>query len=172
MELKLTFRKAEIEDTENIWKIIQEAIERRRIEGSRQWQDGYPDLESIKLDIQNKVGFVYVQGKIIIGYAAIIFEIEPAYESIEGSWESSGSYAVVHRVAVSNDFVGKGIASQLFLKVENFVKSKNIFTIKVDTNFDNIPMLKIFERLNYKYRGLVFFRGSARQAFEKILTPQ
>ena len=169
MDLKLTLRKAEIDDAEYIWKIIKEAIERRRIEGSRQWQDGYPNLESIKSDIQNEVGFVYEQEKKIIGYAAIIFEIEPAYENIKGSWESSGNYAVIHRVAVSNDFVGKGIASRIFLEIENFVKSRNISTIKVDTNFDNIPMLKIFERLNYKYRGTVYFRGSARQAFEKIL---
>ena len=40
---------------------------------------------------------------------------------------------------------------------------------KLDTNFDNAPMLKILDKLGYTYCGEVFFRGSARKAFEKIL---
>jgi hypothetical protein len=39
----------------------------------------------------------------------------------------------------------------------------------VDTNFDNLPMLNIFEKLGYTYCGEVYFRGSARRAYEKVL---
>jgi GNAT superfamily N-acetyltransferase len=169
MELKLKFKKAEFEDANAIWKIMQGAIDKRRLEGSKQWQDGYPNLESINSDIEHGVGFVYKLGSKIVAYAAIIFEIELAYETIEGSWENTGKYAVVHRVAVSSDLAGEGIGSRIFLEIEHYVKSKNRFAIRVDTNFDNTPMLKIFEKLNYKYRGKVYFRGSAREAFEKNL---
>ncbi len=163
-------RKAEDSDIQVIWKIIQQAIERRKKDGSEQWQNGYPNKESIKDDIENGVGFVYEQEENIVAYAAIIFDIEAAYEIIEGKWKSSGKYAVVHRVAVSNDFAGKGIATALFLEIENLVKSQNYFVIKVDTNFDNVPLLKILEKLKYEYCGKVYFRGSERKAFEKILT--
>jgi hypothetical protein len=30
-------------------------------------------------------------------------------------------------------------------------------------------MLKIFERMNFSYCGEVYFRGSPRKAFEKVL---
>ena len=162
-------RKAIESDLQNIWKILEEAIERRKTDGSKQWQDGYPNLESIKSDLENGVGYIYEKDEMIAAYAAVIFDIEPAYEIIEGKWKSSGKYANVHRVAVSTDFAGKGIATQFFSEIENIVKSQNYFVIKVDTNFDNIPMLKIFEKLNYEYCGKVFFRGSERKAFEKML---
>lgn len=166
---QIIFRKAKESDIQNIWNILQQAIERRKSDGSDQWQNGYPNLETIQNDLANSVGYVYeIKGK-IAAYAAIIFDIEPAYEIIEGNWKSSGPYVVVHRVAVSADFAGKGIATQLFLEIENFAKSKDFFVIKVDTNFDNFAMLKILEKLKYEYCGKVYFRGSERKAFEKIL---
>ena len=169
LEDEYILRKAEISDQDSIWKILQQAIQRRKNDGSNQWQDGYPNSETAIIDIKNKVGFVLEINNEIAGYAAIIFDIEPAYEMIEGSWLTAGKYAVIHRVAISEKFLGKGIATKLFFKIENFVKSQQISSIKVDTNFDNIQMLKILEKLSYTYCGEVHFRGSPRKAFEKIL---
>ena len=91
------FRKATVYDREKIWKILQDAIKRRKVDGSRQWQDGYPNLETVDTDIQQDYGYVLeIQGE-IAAYAAVIFEKEPAYEIIEGKWLSSGKYVVVHR---------------------------------------------------------------------------
>lgn len=170
LEENFILRRADITDQENIWKILQQAVQRRKNDGSNQWQDGYPHSETAIIDIQNKVGFVLEKKKEIVGYAAIIFDVEPAYENIEGKWLSEGKYAVIHRVAVSEKFLGKGIATELFIKIEDFVKSKQVFSIKVDTNFDNIQMLKILDKLKYSYCGEVHFRGSPRKAFEKILS--
>lgn len=162
-------RKAKISDKEKIWEILQQAIKRRKADGSNQWQDGYPNPETIDTDIKNGYGFVLEAGGEVAAYAAIIFEIEPAYEIIEGKWLSSAEYAVVHRVAVSDHFAGKGIATKLFLEIEKAAKSNQVFSIKADTNYDNPAMLRILEKLNYTYCGEVYFRGSARKAFEKIL---
>lgn len=162
-------RKAEDSEVKLIWEILQQAISRRKSDGSDQWQNGYPNEDSIKDDINNGAGYIYEIDEKIACYAAVIFDIEPAYEIIEGKWKSSGKYAVVHRVAISKDFAGKGIATRLFSEIENLVKSKEYFVIKVDTNFDNLAMLKILEKLKYEYCGKVYFRGSERNAFEKIL---
>ncbi|WHF52179.1 GNAT family N-acetyltransferase [Chryseobacterium gotjawalense] len=163
------FRKAVSDDKETIWKILQQAIERRKNDGSTQWQDGYPNLETIENDIQNDYGFVLTLEDTILGYAAVIPDTEPAYETIEGKWLSDGKYMVVHRVAVSTESAGKGIATQIFKEIEKIALSKNILSIKVDTNFDNIPMLKILDKLGYQYCGEVYFRNAARKAFEKLL---
>lgn len=169
LEEKFHFREAIFSDQEAIWEIIQQAIERRKNDGSNQWQDGYPNPGTIKSDIENKVGFLLESSKQIIGYAAVLFDIEPAYEIIEGEWLSNQPYAVVHRVAVSNNYAGKGIATQIFKEIEKRVIENKIFSIKVDTNYDNVPMLKILKKLGYTYCGEVYFRGSARKAFEKLL---
>ena len=169
---QLSLRKADNADADRIWEILQQAINKRKEEGSDQWQDGYPNAETPLIDIQNKVGFVLELKNEIVGYTAIIFDGEEAYENIEGKWLSNGNYAVIHRVAISEKFLGKGIATALFLKIEEFVKAKQIYSIKVDTNFDNVQMLKILDRLQYSYCGEVHFRGSPRKAFEKILSSE
>ena len=170
LDQEYILRKAEISDKEVIWEMLQQAIQRRKNDGSNQWQDGYPNSETAVIDIKNDVGFVLEIKGNIAGYAAIIFDIEPAYEVIEGNWLSNGKYAVIHRVAISEKFLGQGIAKNLFLEIANYVISQNISSIKVDTNFDNIQMLKILQRLHYTYCGEVYFRGSPRKAFEKILS--
>ncbi|WP_291286784.1 GNAT family N-acetyltransferase [Flavobacterium sp.] len=165
----LILRKADISEVPQIWNILQDAIEQRRLDGSTQWQDGYPNELTIHTDIENDHGYVLTENNIILAYAAILFDKEPAYEDIEGQWLTDGDYAAVHRVAVSKLAKGKGIATKLFKKIEGLSIEHNIYSIKVDTNFDNIPMLKILDRLKYTYCGEVFFRGGARKAYEKKL---
>jgi GNAT superfamily N-acetyltransferase len=162
-------RKALLNDKEVIWKIIEKAIIRRKEDGSKQWQDGYPNLDSIENDIKNDYGYVLESENKILGYAAIMFEIEPAYEIIEGEWLSDQKYVVIHRVAISEECIGLGLATKIFKKIERIAVFNNIFSIKVDTNFDNIPLLRILDKLKYTYCGEVYFRGSARKAFQKLL---
>lgn len=162
-------RKAQISEAEIIWQILQQAIERRRKDGSNQWQDGYPNLEVVKTDISLGKGYVLEIDNTIAAYAALVFNDEPAYNEIIGDWLSNDDFLVIHRVAVSDDFLGKGIAVLLFQKLEEFAKENQVFSIKVDTNFDNLAMLHILEKLDYQYCGEVYFRGSARKAFEKVL---
>lgn len=165
----LKFRKAEFQDSKSIWKILQQGIERRKNEGSEQWQDGYPNPETIKRDIENNFGFVLACQNEIIAYCALIFNNEPAYGEIEGKWLTNCDFLVVHRMAVENQFLGKGIAQKLFKLIEDFAMKNSVFSIKVDTNFDNSTMLKILGKLGYIYCGEVYFRGSPRKAFEKVL---
>ncbi|WDF62383.1 GNAT family N-acetyltransferase [Flavobacterium sp. KACC 22763] len=166
---QLVLRKAVLSEIPAIWEILQDAIEQRRLDGSTQWQDGYPNELSIKSDIENGYGYVFTEDESILAYAAIIFDKEPAYENIEGKWLTDDDYTVVHRVAVSKLAKGKGIATKLFQSIEGLSVENKIYSIKVDTNFDNTPMLKILDRLKYTYCGEVYFRGSARKAFEKRL---
>ena len=165
----MNLRKATLSEIPAIWKILQQAIERRKQDGSAQWQDGYPNEQSIHNDLANDSAYVLAANDQIIAYAAIIFDVEPAYTDIVGNWLTNEEYLVVHRVATSNEVTGKGVATQLFKLIEDIALDADVYSIKVDTNFDNVPMLKILEKLGYTYCGEVFFRGSARKGFEKVL---
>ena len=142
------FRKAELSEIAPIWEILQQAIRRRKEDGSNQWQDGYPNPEVIQKDIEKGEGFVLADGETIIGYSAVLINDEPAYSTIEGKWLTNDDFVVMHRVAISEKYLGKGLAKL----------SNNIYSVKADTNFDNIAMMKIFENLGYIYCGEVFFR--------------
>lgn len=164
-----TFRKAEIEDKETIWKIIRQAILRRKADGSDQWQDGYPNEQSIENDIANRAGFVLTKSETVIGYCAAIVNFEPAYDTIIGKWLTDSDFVVIHRIAIDENFLGQGLSKVIIEHVENYAKEQNIFSVKVDTNFDNHAMMKIFDRMGYQYCGEVYLRGNARRAYEKVL---
>jgi hypothetical protein len=166
----MILRKAGFSEISVIWEILQQAIVQRRQDGSEQWQNGYPNEQTVQDDIANGYGYVLTEGNVVIAYAAIIFGVEPAYNEIDGAWLTNGDYAVVHRVATSNAVKGKGVATSMFQMIEELSVRHQVFSIKIDTNFDNIPMLKILERLDYSYCGEIFFGGAPRKAFEKVLS--
>jgi hypothetical protein len=72
------FRKATTSEIPQIWGILQQAIARRKEDGSNQWQDGYPNPEVIQSDIDKNTGFVLTKGHVIIGYSAVLINDEPA----------------------------------------------------------------------------------------------
>lgn len=163
------FRKAEFSDAKGIWEILEQGIQRRKADGSNQWQDGYPNLEVVHQDIEKGVGFVLMHGNKVAGYICLAINDEPVYAEIEGKWLSDGDFVVYHRVVVGNDFLGKGVAKRLLEEAEYFARAHNIPSLRADTNFDNAAMLHLFDALGYTYCGEVYFRGSARKAYEKVL---
>jgi GNAT superfamily N-acetyltransferase len=168
--MEYNFRKAKLEELNPIWEILQGAILRRRKDGSNQWQDGYPNPTVIKNDLENGSGYVLTYDNILIGYCSILINDEPEYTNIKGKWLTNGDFVVYHRVAISEKYLGKGFAQKMLKYIEDFALNKNIKSIRADTNFDNVGMLKIFDKTGYKYCGEVVFRGSPRKAFEKVLT--
>lgn len=168
--MQYSFRKAKPEDQNQIWDILQTGIKRRKAEGSNQWQDGYPNPDVVNSDIEKGYGYVLTDGEAVIGYCAILINDEPEYDRLRGEWLSNEDFVVYHRVAIHENYLGKGLAGKMLLHIEEFAKANNIRSLKADTNFDNIGMLKLFEKQGYSYCGEVTFRGSVRKAFEKVLT--
>ncbi len=169
MHNEYTFRKAQMSDIPEIWVILQKAIQRRKEEGSKQWQDGYPNPEVIQNDIEKEIGFVLTDAEKIIGYTAVLINDEPEYARIVGKWVTHADFVVFHRVAISEDYLGKGLAKIMIGYIEDYALENQIYSVKADTNFDNHAMMAIFDRLGYVYCGEVYFRGSARRAYEKVL---
>ncbi len=167
--MNIKFRKADFKDIPKIWTILKNAIARRKKDGSNQWQDGYPNEESIQSDIEKQTGFVLTENEEVIGYCAVLINDEPEYAKIQGEWLTNGDFVVYHRVAIAESHLGKGLAKRMLEFIEEFALENNIHSIKADTNFDNGPMLALFEKLGYKYCGEVYFRGSARKGYEKTV---
>ncbi len=168
--MNYSFRKATDSEIPAIWDILKQAIARRKKDGSDQWQDGYPNLQSVQNDVEKGQGFVLTEDETIVGYSDVIINDEPEYANIIGEWLSNTDFVVFHRVALSEEHLGKGLAKKILEYIEEFALNNNIYSVKADTNFDNLAMLKIFEKSGYMYCGKVYFRGGERKAFEKVLT--
>ncbi|WP_136666909.1 GNAT family N-acetyltransferase [Flavobacterium sp. H122] len=163
------FRKAFDFEAPLIWEIIQQAIARRKKDGSNQWQNGYPNLGTIENDIAKGNSYVLTDQDKVIAYSAVLFNDEPAYLAIDGKWLTEGDFLVVHRVAIDEAYLGQGLVQKMFGLFEDLALENGIHSIKVDTNFDNPAMLRIMDKLGYVYCGEVSFDGSPRKAFEKVL---
>jgi len=170
--MELLFRQATTDDIPQIWEILKGAIQRRKEAGSRQWQDGYPNQEVVTADIDKKAGFVLMDSTTVIGYCAIFINDEPVYATIKGTWLTDGSFIAYHRVAISDKYLGKGLAQLMLTHIEGYALENDIKSVRADTNYDNPIMLKLFEKLGYNYCGEVIFRGGTRKAFEKVLDVQ
>lgn len=164
------FRKAQISDLDQVLSIIRDAQTMMAEEGRTQWQDGYPAASDIVSDIEKGYGYVLDKEEGIVAYGAVVFDGEPTYERIEGSWLCDKPYVVVHRQATARRLMGRGLGAEFLGCVEKLALENAVEDFRIDTNYDNAYMLKLLGRQGFSYCGIITIRsGDKRQAFEKIL---
>lgn len=164
-----TFRLAKNTDFDAIWAIILYAKEILKQNGSQQWQDGYPFEDTIRNDISKNHGYVVEIDGEIVSYVAISEENEPTYTKIDGKWLNDDPYLVIHRIAMGENGKGKGLSLFISRKTEQIALEKGIYSIRADTNYDNLAMKHLFEKENYTYCGIIQVRDGKREAYQKVL---
>lgn len=166
--------KANIEHLDRIMEIVAQGKAHMARKGFCQWTKEYPGREQFLGDILNGRSYVLELDGSIEGVAALSFEKESCYDDIEGRWLSEGSYAVIHRLCVSDEVRGTQAALQLVLSMELRCKLKNVFSIRADTHRDNLGMQGLMKRAGYSYCGNVNYAtiptgDGHRLAYEKLL---
>lgn len=167
----MKFRKAEEKDLNSIMNIINQAQNYFKEQGIDQWQNGYPNRQTIRNDIENGNSYVLLKDDIVVGTVAIIPGVEKSYESIyNGEWKSNGEYITIHRIAIDPRYKRLGFATMILDKAEELCKSKGISSIRIDTHEENLPMQNLLQKNNYEYCGIIYLEDrSKRLAFEKVL---
>ena len=167
----MKFRKAVETDIKYTMNIIKQAQNYFKEQGIDQWQDNYPNIETIKNDVNNGESYVLLKENNIVATVAVSFNGEKNYETIyEGKWLISGEFAVIHRIAVDNSYKGLGLASEIIKSVEKLCLNNEVHSIKIDTHEENMSMQNLLKKNGFKYCGIIYLEDkSERIAFEKIL---
>ena len=165
-------RKAVTEDLEGILEIVGDAQQSLRNRNIDQWQNGYPNRESILADIEKGIGFVAICEDKIVAYAAIIINGEPEYKNLDGEWLSEQDYIVIHRICVRKGHTRQGLASIMMQKAEEIALQNNAHSFKIDTHKDNGFMLNLLKKEGFTYCGEIHYPHGERIAFEKMLLPE
>ena len=160
------------QDIEAVLSLYREAAAQLKQIGIDQWQNGYPNKESLVSDIRNHVSYVFEEAGVIVGTAMISKVPEPTYETIEGAWHRDGAYLVVHRFCVRLHPPRSGYASAMFAKI---VKDLKPDYIRIDTHPDNIPMRGFLEKCGFIEAGSIRLThpsdtNALRIAYDCILT--
>lgn len=164
-----TLEPAQEKDLAICTSIIDEGKAFQREQGFVQWTETYPNADIIRDDIQRQKGYVVKVNGCIAGYMCIDFDGEPAYDDIQGSWQTEAPYAVVHRMAFGSAYRGMGLADTAFHLMEELCLSNGVKSIRVDTDFPNKRMQHILEKNGFKHRGVIIFQGSGKLAYDKSL---
>ena len=166
----LTFRAATDSDVDAIMQIIDDARRQMLDEGKHQWDESYPLQAHIEADIRQQHACVLCSEGRVVAYAAVIFGEEPAYRHIvNGEWQSSLPYVVVHRLAVSHADRRCGLGRCFMQQVERLTLRHGLHSFRVDTNYDNDAMLHLLRSLGFRYCGEIVYDRGRRMAFEKLL---
>lgn len=138
--------------------------------GVEQWQDGYPNEEVILKDIADGTSYLFFEEDIPMATFALFFEDDPTYSSIEeGDWLTTNPYSVIHRIAVSQDYVGKGVMGRVLQKVGTRSLSKGFSSIRMDTHLDNKSMQRALLKNGFNYCGHIFLENDdLRLAYERV----
>lgn len=161
-------RKTEEKDLDKVMEIIQQAKDYLYAQGIDQWQDGYPNRESIQEDIKNGISYVLEEEE-IVGTCAISFEKDPYYDVIEeGNWLNEEVYGVVHRIAIQKDKKGHAYAKEFLDYATKQAQENQIHNLRVDTHKDNLSMQQFLKKNGFLYCGIIYVRDHApRIAFQK-----
>ncbi len=170
----LTIRPATQADAATVWRIIEGEKQIMRDAGRDQWQNEYPNPESIAADVAAGVGRVLLAGGVIVGYCALIATGESHYDHIEGMWLTAGdsshcNYAVVHRIAIAPQLTGQGLATSFMQLLLDEAAAMGLESMRIDTNHDNVQMLHLLPKLGFNYCGIVEVADGPRRAYEKLL---
>lgn len=150
-------RRAQLQDLPAIMKIIDDAKELLKKNGSPQWQNGYPDQETFTQDIVMQTNWILINDNKVVATATLQLTPEPTYRNItQGQWQQPDEpYATIHRVAISSNYRGQGLSKLLFSNLLTVGQMQGIKNFRVDTHRSNKAMQHIAENFNFKKRGII-----------------
>lgn len=149
-------RRATQQDVIEIMQIIDDAKELLKSNGNPQWQNGYPNKDTIKQDIANNNGYVLIVNQQVVGYAALIVGLELNYTEIQGSWRNNDdSYATIHRIAIKSNMHGKNLANLFIGNLITLTLAQNVNNIRIDTHRVNKAMQHLVGKYAFEYRGII-----------------
>lgn len=154
---EIYLRRAQLQDLTAIMKIIDDAKELLKKNGSPQWQNGYPDQETFTQDIVMQTNWILINDNKVVATATLQLTPEPTYRNItQGQWQQPNEpYATIHRVAISSNYRGQGLSKLLFSNLLTVGQMQGIKNFRVDTHRSNKAMQHIAENFNFKKRGII-----------------
>ena len=154
---EIYLRRAQLQDLPAIMKIIDDAKELLKKNGSPQWQNGYPNQETLTQDIAMQTNWVLINDNKVAATATLQLTPEPTYRNItQGQWQQPDEpYATIHRVAISSNYRGQGLSKLLFSNLLTVGQMQGIKNFRVDPHRSNKAMQHIAENFNFKKRGII-----------------
>lgn len=162
-------RQALPRDIGGIMAVVEESRKIMQAGGNFQWDDNYPLQNDFERDISG--GTLYIADENGVAVGLICINSDEPREYSNASWQGVEPVLVIHRMAVSPDFRGRGIAGELLGFAEQLSHDMGAQSLRTDTFSGNIPMNTLFLKHEFRKTGVIELKGKKQQPFycyEKI----
>lgn len=163
-----TLEPAKPEELSLCVSILREGRAFQQEQGFTQWTDDYPSAALIEEDLRTRQGYLFKIDGEAAGYLYLSFDGDPTYPDIEGHWRADIPYAVVHRIAFSRRFAGRGLSAAVFGAVQQLCEARGLRSIRIDTDRQNARMQHVLTKNGFVFCGYVRFEGDRKWAYEKL----
>jgi ribosomal protein S18 acetylase RimI-like enzyme len=160
-------RQASLGDIDQLMNLVCDCIEGMRGAGIDQWDEAYPDRQTILTDIRGQTAHVATVDSGLLGMVVLNERQEPEYADV--TWEGRGRAAVVHRLMVAPQWQSQGVGRMLMQFAEQRAATLGYACIRLDAFCGNPRAIHFYELTGYRRAGRVRFRKGLFDCFEKSL---
>lgn len=166
--MQIEYRIACLEDLEDIYALVKNAIDTMIKQNILQWDEIYPNEEVLREDILKKQLHVGILEEQIAVIYVLNQECDDAYKN--GNWRFADEpFYVLHRLCVNPVFQNRGVGRVTMLHIEEVLLSMGIKAIRLDAFTENPFSLKLYDSLGYSRVGYAEWRKGRFYLMEKYL---
>ena len=162
---------AEINDINDIMKMIHDCANDLIGKNIFQWNEKYPSRDIFLSDIEKKNLFILKNNSGIIGCIALSHEKDIEYNDVK--WLTKDDKNLyVHRLAVDPKFQKKGIGKLLMDFAEDYARNNKFISVRLDTFSKNERNNRFYKSRKYTKLDDVYFPNQSEfpfHCYEKIL---
>ena len=162
---------AEINDINDIMKMIHNCANDLISKNIFQWNEKYPSRDIFFSDIEKKNLFILKNNSGIIGCIALSHEKDIEYTDVK--WLTKDDKNLyLHRLAVDPKFQKKGIGKLLMDFAEDYARNNKFISVRLDTFSKNERNNRFYKSRKYTKLDDVYFPNQSEfpfHCYEKIL---
>ena len=162
---------AEINDINDIMKMIHDCANDLIGKNIFQWNEKYPSRDIFLSDIEKKNLFILKNNSGIIGCIALSSEKDIEYNDVK--WLTKDDKNLyLHRLAVDPKFQKKGIGKLLMDFAEDYARNNKFISVRLDTFSKNERNNRFYKSRKYTKLDDVYFPNQSEfpfHCYEKIL---
>ena len=162
---------AEINDINDIMKMIHDCANDLISKNIFQWNEKYPSRDIFLSDIEKKNLFIYKNNSGIIGCIALSHEKDIEYTDVK--WLTKDDKNLyLHRLAVDPKFQKKGIGKLLMDFAEDYARNNKFISVRLDTFSKNERNNRFYKSRKYTKLDDVYFPNQSEfpfHCYEKLL---
>ncbi|MDT0643605.1 GNAT family N-acetyltransferase [Zunongwangia sp. F363] len=157
-------RTAEEKDLQKIKNLTEACASAMQNKNIFQWNEHYPSLERLALDIQKQELYVKETNAEIEGIIVLTSFMDDEYLPVKWLTKSVNNL-YIHRLATNPEKWGSGTGKELMDFAEGFAREHNFESVRLDTFSQNKRNQKFYEARGYKKLEDIYFPKQSRHPF-------